>query len=560
MDKLNSTLRLQWKPWITMCILIPILFTTRVFYGEDTILSGDEIGVGVVQAVGKWDLYAKTLPVNEVVELNKLREYYTYSADYTIGDVLTIMRNDRLHPPLYFTILHFVIAVFGTQTFILKLCSILFSLGSVIIAYHLAKILYNEKAGLLAAFFISLSSYCLEYSVMVRLYPLEMFLSLLSTYILVLSIKRSTFHFRSKLLYLYIIVCAAGLYTYYSFSVILLSQSVFAFLSFKPGVKTTCRILLVYLIIFLLLVPWIVPFFQGLDKVKTKDLYFKGSYSILFFFQYFSDIIFFPFRNYLQNELGLNFSWEVAALKLLILFVFIFSTIKSASDKYVRNLLIATWIYFFVFILNDKIFETSTMVFDRQHYYSVPIILLLLAGGLMSLDIASIYKRVVIFCFIFLLFCGLVFRFNYKSIFDGPYYFSRFSEQLAHNCSNTIPSKVLILYNVKDKRYVLPLVHTIDRNYRMMIVPCGISDSIMAKIGKLQGYKNIVVANVDVVERKRKRLGLKSIDIERVKSYLSDKGFVMDQVPYTYQYEENLTMFLFTNSVPDSLSNLKYNN
>lgn len=82
----------------------------------------------------------------------------------------------------------------------------------------------------------------------------------------------------------------------------------------------------------------------------------------------------------------------------------------------------------------------------------------------------------------------------------------------------------------------------------------------MAKIGKLQGYKNIVVANVDVVERKRKRLGLKSIDIERVKSYLSDKGFVMDQVPYTYQYEENLTMFLFTNSVPDSLSNLKYNN
>ena len=531
-----------------MFIILVFALISRLQYGKDNLLSGDEIGVSVVQAVGKWDAYATSLPVNKPVDFDQLRDFYTYSGDHPIGDVLTIMRNDRLHPPLYFAILHFALALFGTNIFIIRLLSIAFSLISIVGIFLLGRLVFNEKTGIIAVLFMALSPYCLEYSVMVRLYPLEMMLSILSTYLLALMIKRDLFHFRSIHLYLYILTAVAGLYTYYSFSVIILSQIFFVILCVKPEKTKYVTAVFVYVIIFALLIPWVIPFFQGLGQVHDKDLYFKGSYSVVFIFQYFAHILYFPFMNVLWKDNSGIDVFLTGGVTLIILTVCFYGNYRAIKDRFSRNFIISVFFYLLVFLVNDKVFSTNTMTFDRQHYYSVPVLILFLASGVAYFSQNQIIRGITLAFITLLLSTGFYFRQNHKSVFDGPYYFTQFNEQLQRHCNTADPSKVLILYNCKDKRYVLPLVQYVKGNYNMMIVPKGINDSILGNIQHAGKYQNVVIANVEVSERKRKRLELELIDDRKTNQFLLNNGFRSDGIPYSFQYEEKLTMTFFRRS------------
>ena len=175
--------------------------TIRLLYGADIPLSGDEVGVSVLQSVGQWDSYDNSLVCNQPIAVDEIKKFISYSNTFSLRDVITSIRKFKLFPPLYFSILHLNIWLFGNSTIALRGLSATISILSVLSVFLLGKALYNETIGWISACFLSISPYCLEYSIIVRPYPLLTLLSLFSTYLIVVLMKSGGFSYKRNLTY-----------------------------------------------------------------------------------------------------------------------------------------------------------------------------------------------------------------------------------------------------------------------------------------------------------------------------------------------------------------------
>jgi len=75
-------------------------------------------------------------------------------------------------PPLYFAILHFWIAVFGSSVTALRSLSVLFGVALIPVVYHLGRVLFNRTAGIVSALLVAVSPPMLRFSQEARMYPL----------------------------------------------------------------------------------------------------------------------------------------------------------------------------------------------------------------------------------------------------------------------------------------------------------------------------------------------------------------------------------------------------
>lgn len=526
-------------------VVLAVLFSFRLYYGHDILLSGDEVGVGVVQAAGKWDLLRDSLQVGQVVPMEQLRSYVTYSPDFSTGDVVGIMWKDKLHPPLYFILLHYILAIFGNTPLVLRAFSVFLSVVSVLIAYLLGKEIKDRQTGFVFALFMILSPYCLEYSVMVRLYPLAMLLALLSSYFLIRMVRQQSHSFSSPVTYAYIIVSLAGMYTYYSFSVILLSHFVFLAMYSERRFRNFLSIIAMYLIILVLVIPWIIPFLEGLGQVGTKDFYFKGSYTLPELFVYFFRTLFFPFNYppFLEKYPILDPIILILTIGLGI--IILTGIYLSRQNRILKGLLISVVFYIAVSVINDKIFGTSTFIFDRQHYYTIPVLLLVCAGSVTGFSGKRYLFSSVLVLFITIFIVGSAYRFKNKSMFDGPYFFSVLNQQLEAKCRQKDDKSCLVMMNMKEKRYVLPFVYSSERNFNMILMPEGLNDILIRSVLTKSGYHDIFVVNMDLPERKRKRLKLISFGQKELDSTLLLSGYSRSGEPFVFNYEEHMTLYHF---------------
>jgi mannosyltransferase len=97
-----------------------------------------------------------------------------------------------VHPPLYYFLLHYWMATFGTSELAVKLLSIVFGVLSIIIVYALGRQLFDERVGLVGAFILAVSSFNIRYSQETRMYSLLVLLGLLSMYFFIRLSERST--------------------------------------------------------------------------------------------------------------------------------------------------------------------------------------------------------------------------------------------------------------------------------------------------------------------------------------------------------------------------------
>jgi mannosyltransferase len=109
----------------------------------------------------------------------------------SLHDIVQTTSTD-VHPPLYYFLLHYWMAYFGTSELAVKLPSIVFGVLSIIVVYALGRQLFDERAGLLAAFILAVSSFNIRYSQEVRMYSLLVLLGLLSMYFFIRLSRRST--------------------------------------------------------------------------------------------------------------------------------------------------------------------------------------------------------------------------------------------------------------------------------------------------------------------------------------------------------------------------------
>ena len=87
-----------------------------------------------------------------------------------------------LRPPLYLVFAHFWFEFFGVSEDVARLLSIIFGVSSIVLIYSIGKSLFNQKIGVLSAFFMSVSKFQIYYSQELRYYSLYELLTLISFY------------------------------------------------------------------------------------------------------------------------------------------------------------------------------------------------------------------------------------------------------------------------------------------------------------------------------------------------------------------------------------------
>jgi mannosyltransferase len=201
--------------------------------------------------------------------------YSLYVAEQpSFVDLINNMSTYEDNPPLYYISLHYWIKLFGNSETAVRALSLFLGLGSIILLYMLASLLFDRKTGLLSAFFMFFSLIQTVYSQEARAYMLLVFLTLLSTLLFVRLLKKRTWFNQSG----YILFTALLLYTHYLSFFVIFFQNIIFFL-FYP--KKEFRKWVAYqFLILLLYVPWL-PFFYNQfssihNSLKIRFLYKLG--------------------------------------------------------------------------------------------------------------------------------------------------------------------------------------------------------------------------------------------------------------------------------------------
>lgn len=94
-------------------------------------------------------------------------------------------------PPLYYSLLHYWINMFGKSEFSLRLLSCIFGILLIPLVFIVGTSVFNRKVGIYAALFTAISPIHIYYSQEARMYALLPFLSLVSFFMLSLSLRKN---------------------------------------------------------------------------------------------------------------------------------------------------------------------------------------------------------------------------------------------------------------------------------------------------------------------------------------------------------------------------------
>lgn len=158
--------------------------------------------------------------------------------------------NMPFHPLLTKVFVHF-----KDTDFLLRLPSAILGILAVIIVYQLGKLLFNQRAGLLSAFLLSISPLAVLYSRFARMYSLLPFLSLVSMFAFYRIIAEPGK--RKSLFYLLILANAVGVYSQFFFWILVLFENLVVLFLWLKKTFALKRWVISQLIFILLYLPWL---------------------------------------------------------------------------------------------------------------------------------------------------------------------------------------------------------------------------------------------------------------------------------------------------------------
>lgn len=123
---------------------------------------------------------------SESLWIDELYSIYD-AAQLNLNPVELLARFTQVRP-LYYVLLRIWMA-FGESEAWLRSLSVIFSVGSVFITYRLSRKVAGQSVGIVAALMLALSPMFIYFSQMVRMYALGIFLGLLGSYFLILTLE-----------------------------------------------------------------------------------------------------------------------------------------------------------------------------------------------------------------------------------------------------------------------------------------------------------------------------------------------------------------------------------
>ncbi len=111
--------------------------------------------------------------------------FSVWLANHSVGDMLQWIVKIDQHPPLYYLLLHYWIALKGDTPYYTRLLSVLFGTGTIPVIYVIGKRMSGAMVGLAAAVFLVLSPFHIFFAQETRMYSLLTFNAAVAIYALV---------------------------------------------------------------------------------------------------------------------------------------------------------------------------------------------------------------------------------------------------------------------------------------------------------------------------------------------------------------------------------------
>lgn len=445
-------------------------------------LSGDEAGFSLLQASGQAVTYEDRIP-QCIVPIQGIKNFTNYSKGFSVKYVIDSLRtNEGMQPPFYLICLHYVLKYLGSNTFMLRLISIILSLISIFLIYTLGKILYNEYVGILSAIFLSLSPYGVMYGPMVRPYPLAMTLSLLSTIRMIKLSRTPTLSFKDKKLFSYIVTVLIGLYTIYHFIFVFLSQIIALLATNLRNKKNILKITTIFIIIALLYLPWIPFLLDQLNVINSGKFYFHGggyisasSFATQLLLSNYTRILFLESR--LVPFVGL-----VSIAVLVMILVAVIFTLRS-PDR--RSFVVMVAVYFLSYCISERLTNMHTLTVSKFYFFMIPALFVMVAVGIYKIMPGNFLRNACALLFTAILLSNSVFvSFARPPALDPPLGLRNVRDKIGSILKNG--QKGLVIVNTDDRRCLLSLADAINTPVDIKVLSKKLSPD-----GHLESLKNI---------------------------------------------------------------------
>ena len=106
--------------------------------------------------------------------------WFTAKQSFPMGIMDNLLHLDLQHTPLYFFLLHLWIKLFGDSEVAMRTLSLLFGIGTLPLVYIATKKITNNKIALFSLAISAVSPLLVLFSAEVRMYPMVVFLVVLS--------------------------------------------------------------------------------------------------------------------------------------------------------------------------------------------------------------------------------------------------------------------------------------------------------------------------------------------------------------------------------------------
>ncbi|NOY58079.1 MAG: hypothetical protein GXO75_03965 [Calditrichaeota bacterium] len=245
---------------------------------------------------------------------------FFYALD-TLPHVIAFTIND-VHPPLFYILHHFWIALFGTGEAAIRSISVFWGLLSIWGIYKLGSLLFNRTVGLLAAFLLTISPWHIWLCQNARSNAMLMFLAIANIYFFYRIITTT----QKKWYYLYGIITLTAIYTHYFAFMLWIAEGLYVLISRFMREKISFLFWQINLGILIGYGLWL-PFMISQFITKTRPMYKELSPH---FFKDLFDIM----NPYVADPKSwIFFSGEILLLALLVLGIVLLYKSKPKTEN-----------------------------------------------------------------------------------------------------------------------------------------------------------------------------------------------------------------------------------
>jgi mannosyltransferase len=309
-------------------------------------------------AVRLWGINSESYWLDETISIKQAQENY--------GTTIALIKND-VNLPLYVSVLHFWVKLFGISESSSRSLSLLFGVLSVGMAYLLGRKLFSERVAILASLFMSLSPLMIYYSQETRGYSLFVFLTLVSFYFFVSYLEKKN----NANLVAYVIFSLFLIYTHLFAFLVIVVQNVYILYINSFRIKALLSWFVGQAVLLVCFLPWFSILLNQIANSTRSTMWIATPTSKIVaftFLDFFGDtlaivlfiivmIFFFVTGNYQTvdcKKLILPLSWLILPFVLIVTYSVIFSSLYAT--RYLLFTLPALYLLFAVFVdkLNPK--------------------------------------------------------------------------------------------------------------------------------------------------------------------------------------------------------------